>query len=40
MRVSIGDILKDVDDDTGRETKATQVRVRRGSEVQTLNFNE
>lgn len=40
MRVSIGDVLADIDEGSGRETKATQVRVRRGSEVQTLNFSE
>ncbi len=40
MRVSIGDVLKDVDEETGRETKATTVRVRRGRDVQTLNFGE
>ena len=40
MRVSIGDILNDEDGDTGRSTKTTQVRVRRGNEVQTLNFGE
>jgi len=40
MRVSIGDILADEDEDTGRVTKATSVRVRRGSDVQTVNFGE
>ncbi len=40
MRVSIGDVLSDFDEDTGRETKATEVRVRRGNEVETLNFGE
>jgi len=41
MRVSVGDVLADIDESSGRETKATQVRIRRGSnDVQTLNFGE
>lgn len=40
MRVSIGDVLSDFDEETGRETKTTTVKVRRGSKVQTLNFGE
>lgn len=40
MRVTIGDILNDEDSDTGRSTKTTQVRIRRGNDVQTLNFGQ